>query len=189
MKTILSLISFGLSLVMFGQYDYEPSKKFPFGQPNPAGPEELMDWSSLIGECECKSVSRINQTTWADTVTMIWKFKYIMNGLAVQDETLKEDGSHSGSIRQFNSDSSKWYVHYYSSNSAANALPAWEGAKRDNGNIVLYRDSPAPNGTPGFYRLTFSDISDNGFNWAGEWTNKAETFTYPTWKIFCKRKD
>lgn len=30
-----------------------------------------------------------------------------MNGMAVQDETLKIDKAHSGSIRQFNTDSSK----------------------------------------------------------------------------------
>ena len=85
-----------------------------------------------------------------------------MNGMAVQDETLKEDGKHSGSIRQYNADSVKWYVHYYSSSSATSTLSSWEGNKMENGNIVLYRDQPAPNGTPGFYRLTFSNNLEKG---------------------------
>lgn len=189
MKTIttLTLLLFFIQSIS-AQYEYEPSEKNPFGALNPKAAKETADFAALIGKCECKSISRIDQNTWADTVAMTWTFKYIMNGMAVQDETLKADGAHSGSIRQFNTDSSKWYVHYYSSSAVVASLPSWEGAKMDNGNIVLYRDSPAPNGTPGDYRLTFSDANEKGFNWVGEWVNKGETFTYPTWKIYCKRE-
>ncbi|WP_420575695.1 hypothetical protein [Ekhidna sp.] len=189
MKTITYLLFSLFTIHALAQYDYEPSSKNPFGSPNPNGPEELNDWKLLIGQCTCKSVSRIDQNTWADTVMMTWTFKYIMNGMAVQDETLKKDGAHSGSIRQFNSDSSKWYVHYYSSSSAVTKLPSWEGSKKENGHIILYREQPAPNGNPGYYRLTFSNISEEGYDWVGEWVNEAETFAYPTWKIFCKKNE
>ena len=183
----LIFILFIIAHSLQAQYQYEPSVENPFGKLNPEAPEQTADFAPLIGTCTCKSVSRIDQNTWADTVMMDWTFKYIMNGMAVQDETLKEDGIHSGSIRQYNADSAKWYVHYYSTSSATPTLSSWEGNKRENGNIVLYRDQPAPNGMPGFYRLTFSNISEMGFNWAGEWVNKAETFTYPTWSILCRR--
>ncbi|MEQ9467138.1 MAG: hypothetical protein RLN88_06965 [Ekhidna sp.] len=190
MKKQLLLAAFTLSFTLsFSQYDYEPSGDFPYGRPNPNGPKELNDWKGVIGTCECKSVARLNQTTWTDTVNMIWTFKYIMNGMAVQDETLKEDGVHSGSIRQFNSDSSKWYVHYYSNAAATPTLGSWEGNKTQDGNIVLYKKSPSPNGLDGFYRLTFSEINEKGFNWVGEWVNESETFVYPTWQIFCNRKE
>lgn len=169
-------------------YEYEPSSAHPFGLPNPEAPKEIMDFAPLIGECNCQSVSRIDQTTWADTVAMTWRFKYIMNGMGIQDETLKADGKHSGSIRQFIADSSRWFVHYYSSNAPSTSLSVWEGNKSDNGNIILYRDQKAPNGMDGDYRLTFSAITAEGFNWTGEWVNKGETFVYPTWKIFCKKK-
>lgn len=189
MKTLITLMGLLCSLALLGQYDYEPSAEAPFGKPNPEGPKELLDWQPLIGTCDCQSVARISQTEWADTISMVWTFKYIMNGMGVQDETLKSDGINSGSIRQYSPDSSRWYVHYYSSNSPINQLPSWEGTKKENGKIILYRDSPAPNGMPGWYRLTFSNISDEGFDWAGEWVNKTETFTYPTWLIYCKRRD
>ena len=91
-----------------------------------------------------------------------------MNGLAVQDETIKEDGSHSRSIRQFKADSSRWYVHYYSLKGLSTTLPTWEGGKNEDGNIILYRDNTAPNETKGWYRLTFYDISDLGYKWIGE---------------------
>lgn len=188
MKTTMSLILLLSFQFLIAQYEYEPSDQNPYGLVNPNAPKETSDFASLIGFCQCKSISRIDQNTWADTVMMNWTFKYIMNGMAVQDETLKADGAHSGSIRQYNADSAKWYVHYYSSSTPVAKLPTWEGMKMENENIVLYRDSPAPNGTPGDYRLTFFDLTEQGFNWVGEWVNKAETYTYPTWKIFCKRE-
>mgnify|MGYP001071293633 CR=1 FL=1 len=179
---LLVLVSIHYS---FGQYGYEVNQENPFGKLNPAAPAQTADFSSLIGECKCKSQRRNPDKSWNDEVDMIWRWKYIMNGMAVQDETLKADGVHSGSIRQFNADSLKWYVHYYSTLSAVSSLPAWEGSKTKNGSIVLYREQAAPNGTEGFYRLTFYNITDEGFDWVGEWVNTEETFAYETWKINC----
>ncbi|MBT8185640.1 MAG: DUF4440 domain-containing protein [Eudoraea sp.] len=173
----------------FSQYNYEPSEAHPFGLPNPDAPQELLDFSPLIGECDCKSVSRNADQSWGDPIDMIWRFKYIMNGMAVQDETLKADGKHSGSIRQFIADSTLWYVHYYNSAAPSTTLPAWEGNKNEEGNIVLYREQKAPNGMEGSYRLTFSNISEEGFKWAGEWVSTDESIVYPTWTIDCKRKN
>lgn len=168
-------------------YSYAPSKKFPFGQLNPNAPTELGEYADLIGKCQCKSVARIDQNTWADSVDMTWTYEYILNGMAVQDETLKADGTHSGSIRQYDKDSSTWYVHYYTTRAPSNPLPAWKGGKTEDGKIVLFKDQSAPNGTEGFFRITFSDISSTGFNWEGAWMDKAETIVYPTWRIFCSK--
>lgn len=172
------------SLVSLSQYDYEPTKEHPFGRLNPDAPKELADYKSLIGNCDCKSVVRVDRDNWADTVDMKWAYRYIMNGLAVQDQTLRADGSHSGSIRQFNTDSSSWYVHFYSSGTSVPSLPTWSGGMEGN-NIVLYNEQAAPNGMEGLYRITFSDISSNGFNWEGAWTTKDESIIYPSWRIFC----
>ncbi len=189
-KLLLLFISISISSSFaIAQYDYEPSSENPFGKLNPAAFLQTGDFAPLIGESECKSQNRAADGTWNSKVDMIWRWKYIMNGMAVQDETLKADGTHSGSIRQFNTDSTKWYVHYYSSSSAVNSLPVWEGSKTDDGNIVLYREQAAPNGTEGYYRLTFYNITNDSFDWIGEWVNTAETFTFPTWKISCFKKE
>ncbi len=171
------------------QYAYEPSPEHPFGLPNPDAPQELLDWAPLIGECACTSVSRKADNSWGEPVAMTWRFKYIMNGTAIQDETLKADGAHSGSIRQFIPDSTSWYVHYYSNRSPSPRLPAWEGGKTETGEIVLKRDQKAPNGMDGYYRITFSGLDGSGYDWAGEWVSRDGSFVFPTWKIQCKRPE
>ncbi|RNC89342.1 MAG: nuclear transport factor 2 family protein [Allomuricauda sp.] len=188
MKANYVLVLCFLPLFLSAQYDYEPSTEHPFGLPNPEAPSEIMDFAPMIGECDCKSQNRNPDQSWAEPVDMVWRFKYIMNGMGVQDETLKADGGHSGSIRQFVSDSTKWYVHYYSNWAPTTTLSTWEGTKNENGNIVLYREQKAPNGMEGFYRLTFSNMSEKGFDWAGEWVNPDESIVYPTWKIQCAKR-
>ncbi len=188
MKSILYLV-FLCSSFCFSQNDYSVSETNPYGLPNPEAPEEIKDFQPLMGKCNCRSISRNQDQSWADAVDMTWEWKYIMNGMAVQDETLKADGKHSGSIRQFIADSSKWYVHYLSSGAPTTTLPTWEGNKKANGNIVLYRDQKAPNGMEGYYRLTFYDINKSGYKWIGEWVDKTEKIVYPTWKIECSKNE
>ena len=176
-----------LTLPVFSQQDYTATKQHPFGQLNPDAPKEISDFKELIGLCDCKSQSRNQDGTWAEELSMTWTFKYIMNGMAIQDETLKEDGKHSGSIRQFDVKNNFWNVYYYSANSSPKSLPVWTG-NRELDKIVLYKDQKSPTGNDGFYRLTFSDISEDGYNWVGEWTDKDEKIIYPTWKITCKKR-
>ncbi|RKS53458.1 hypothetical protein BC962_1709 [Gillisia mitskevichiae] len=188
LKLSIFIASFIFSLTSYAQYNYEVSNENPFGLPNPDAPAEIKDFESMIGECSCISTSRAPDGTWKDPVKMTWRFKYIMNGYAVQDETLKEDGAHSGSIRQFHEDENKWFVHYYSSATPSKALSIWEGGK-ENGKIVLSRDQKAPNGVDGFFRLTFYDMDNFGYKWIGEWVDKTKTTIYPTWKIECLKNN
>ena len=185
---LFTLLLLLISVITFAQYDYEVSEINPYGKYNAKAPKQLLDYKDLIGNCNCESQSRKPDGTWADPIKMTWKWKYIMNGTAIQDETLKEDGKHSGSIRQFDSDSLQWNVHYYSSLSTPSKLPTWRGVKTKDQKIILYKEHKAPNGTDGFFRITFYDITQEGFNWIGEWTDKNEKIIYPTWKIKCKKE-
>lgn len=182
------LILFALTTSQtYAQFDYAASAKIPFGALNPESPSQVGDYESLIGVSECVSIRRAPNGNWNDEVPMTWTFKYILNGTAVQDNTLKEDNTHSGSIRQFNPDSSAWYVHFFSSAASPNTLPTWKGNTSNNGDIILYKKQLAPNGQKGYYRLTFFDITTNSFNWVGEWVNENESIVYPTWKINCTK--
>ncbi|MCR9252910.1 MAG: hypothetical protein NXI20_20975 [bacterium] len=170
------------------QSKYDVSIENPFGLPNPEAPQEVKDFEPMIGICNCKSINRNPDGTWQDTVQMWWKFKYIMNGKAVQDETWKADGNHTGSIRQFNADSARWYVTFFNANTVSPKPSTWEGT-REGGQIVLDKPQPAPNGFDGFSRLTFFDFSDEGYNWKGEWVSADGSIVYPFWQIFCTRPE
>jgi hypothetical protein len=185
---IISALLFS-SIALNAQYSYESSNEFPFGKPNPNAPEQIRDFQPLIGICDCKSYTANQDGSWADPVNMTWEWKYIMNGMAVQDMTLKMDGGHSGSIRQYNTENNTWYVHYYSTSGVPNPLPVWEGGKVNN-DIILFKKQKAPNGFEGFYKIIFSDISTNGFNWLGTWVDKKEngTISFPLWKIECAKQ-
>lgn len=189
MKIRYGLVLFFSTVFVMAQSEYEPSETNPFGLKNPAAPEQLDDLKPFIGLCDCNSQRANQDGSWGEAVKMTWKFKYIMNGMAIQDETLKDDGAHSGSIRQFNADSLKWYVHYYASSSATPKLSSWEGVKNKDGRIILYKPQKAPNGVDGFSRLTFYDISKVGYKWIGEWVDTSEKVTFPFWKIDCTRRE
>lgn len=123
MTKYLSLLLLFSSLVVSAQYNFSASKKVPYGKANPDAPKQIKDYESLIGVSNCKSSTKNQDGTWSEGVDMIWTWKYILNGMAIQDETLKADGTHSGSIRQFIADSSKWYVHWFSSKSPSTIFP------------------------------------------------------------------
>jgi len=186
-NSCLSFLSLLFVSLMMGQAPYEANPDQPFGKLNPEAPKETGQYKDLIGTCDCISTKRNQDQSWAASQKMTWTFKYIMNGTAVQDETIKEDGSHSGSIRQFVADSSKWYVHWYSNITPSTSLPTWSGGMEGN-NMVVYRPQKAPNGMDGQTRLSFSNISKNGFHWALEWIDETGKIVYPTWKITCEKQ-
>ncbi|MFD1614766.1 hypothetical protein [Gelatiniphilus marinus] len=57
------------------------------------------------------------------------------------------------------------------------------GRPKINDKIVHYKAQKAPNGTDGFYRLTFYHISKLGY----KWVDKTESVIFPTWKIECAK--
>lgn len=169
-------------------YQFEPSARAPYGEINSKAPDQLKDFVPMIGESNCQSMSRNSDGSWDEAQNMLWRFKYIMNGMAIQDETLKADGKHSGSIRQFILDENAWFVHYYSTGKPTKELPAWKGNKNKDGDIVLLRDQKSGSGLDGKSRLTFYNIKETGFDWVGEWVSDDQKVVYPFWKITCKKK-
>ena len=159
---LICAIALLASCLVFSQQEYEPTDDYPFGRPNPEAAEQVKEFGPMIGLSDCESTMRKPDGTWDKTLNMVWKFRYILNGHGVQDETWIEDGKSAGSIRQFIADSNKWYVHYYSNKFPSTTLPAWEGTRAD-GKIVLYRDQKAPNGMDGKYKITFYDFTDEGY--------------------------
>ncbi|MEP2937748.1 MAG: hypothetical protein ABJM06_03780 [Gilvibacter sp.] len=190
MKQLYLWLSLTLLLptTLLGQYDYEANGIHPYGRPNPEAPSQILDFDAMIGECDCQSTRRKPDGTWGKPEPMLWRFKYIMNGMAIQDETLKPNGAHTGNIRQFIADSSKWYVHYYSNSRPSTTFPVWEGGKKEK-EIVLYRDQKAPNGAEGYYKIRFYDMSKRGYKWSGAWVSADESIVFDNWNIVCVRPE
>lgn len=184
---LLLLLPHWATAQTISKYSFESSDKHPFGQVNPKAPKQTADFAHMIGLSECVSVNRNPDGTWQDTVKMEWKFKYILNGMGVQDETWKENRLYAGSIRQYNADSSQWYVSYYATGFVSNILPSWHGNSQE-GKIMLIKKQKSPNGLDGYSRLTFYNISNDSFQWIGEWVDDQETIVYPFWKISCTKK-
>lgn len=165
---------------------YKPSADHPFGLPNPDGPEQLADFAPLIGTCACKSVFRNQDGSWQAPLQMVWKFKYILNGTAIQDEVWRENELYASSLRQFHRDSAKWVVTYFSYPAVSTTPGVWLGQKTGE-EIVLTKAQNAPNGMDGFSQLSFFEIQDSGFNRKGEWVSTDGTTRYPFWNIILQQ--
>ena len=181
---MLLLAAFSFGLAQQGMYD--AGDRYPYGHINPDAPPQLSDFAEMVGQCECKSVQRNPDGTWQDTLQMRWQFKYILNGLAIQDETWRENGFYATSIRQFNKDSLNWVVSYYSSKFVTNTVSVWTG-NREGDEITLKMPQKSPQGYDGFNRLTFYKITNQGFRWRGEWLDLTGKVIYPFWNIECRK--
>ena len=167
----------------------EPSKKLPYGRLSTSTVAPTNDFDKLIGVCDCKSVSRQADGKWADTLSLKWRWKYIMNGNGVQDEGWfgsKENPSYFTSIRSYDKINKQWYVSYFTPN--LSAIPSTWTGRKEGENIVLKRATKTPNGKNATSVLTFFDITHQGFNWEGKIENpEFPNGEYIFWKIFCKK--
>jgi len=173
---------------MRSQHENDPSPANPYGRAHPDAPEQVRDFEKMMGVCDCKSVRRNPDQSWGDTLELEWRFKYILNGWGVQDETWIGNGTYATSIRQFQPDSGYWVVSYHSSGSVATQPRVWLGGNEGK-NIVLRQPQTAPGrGIPGISQLTFYGITEEGFRWKGEWIDSAGTIVYPFWMIDCRKR-
>jgi len=166
----------------------EPSTENPYGRSNASEVSQLNDYDQLIGVCSCRSTRLQQDGSWSKPVLLKWKWKYIMNGNGVQDEGWYGDEknvSYFTSIRLYDATKKHWYVTYFAPNQTKEP-DTWTGGLVDK-NIVLKGDIKTPSGNV-FSILTFSNISDKGFDWEGKILNSEEdTIGRSFWKITCEK--
>lgn len=166
---------------------YEASDEYPFGRKSPKAATQIDDFLPMIGICDCTSARRAPDGSWPDTTRKVWQFEYALNGTAIQDRSWA-DNFYATSIRQIHVDSNVWVVNYSTFPGVSTIGGIWLGGKAGN-DIVLEKPQQAPNGMDGISRLTFYNISDEGFDWKGEWVNDSMGIVFPFWKIWCQKRN
>tara|TARA_R110002073_G_scaffold89852_6_gene212518 strand:- start:36200 stop:36802 length:603 start_codon:yes stop_codon:yes gene_type:complete len=167
----------------------ESNKDYPFGKANEKAPKEIKDFDLLIGDCTCKSLQYNAKGLPGDTIPLKWKWRYILNGNGVQDDGwYGNDTIQSAftSIRILNPQTKKWQVPFFTPNMTSNPS-IWNGGKED-GEIILRRPYKVQDSIEVVSTLTFSSISNQGFNWVGESFFPATNSSNVFWKIWCKKE-
>jgi len=163
---------------------YEPDQQFPFGRRNPAAPAELAQLDFMIGRNQCDE-EKLNAASgeW-ESGARSWDAYYFMNGYAIRDSG-RSGASTNGNIRLFDVLEKQWKVSFFSMPSYGTGV--WAGGLEGE-NMVLMQPQKAPSTDfDGFSRLTFSNISSQGFDWTGEWVSADDSVVFTFWRIQCSK--
>lgn len=163
---------------------YEPSKQFPFGRPNPKAPAELRQFAFMVGQCDCvDSIRNASTKNQWQSRNRVWDGKYIMNGTAIQDGQ-SSDKLNSLNIRVYDPKTKQWMVTFIANPTYNSGV--WKG-KKEGEKMIMRKAFTTSNGVKGESRLTFYNISKQGFSWKGEFVSDDGTIVYAFWKIHCKK--
>ena len=167
------------------QNSYAPGPEHPFGQRNPDAPPETAQFDFMIGEFSCTDKVRNADGEWEE-IEAIWTASYFLNGYGVQDRYWSERNATSN-IRIFDPVEKQWNITFFDTSGSPGGV--WRGGKEGE-NMVFRQAQTAPSGTEGVSRLTFSNITDNRFEWvgafvAGEGTD--QEFIFEFWTSSCQK--
>ncbi len=162
---------------------YEPSEAYPFGRKNPNAPRELSQFEFMIGISDCQDSIRNPNGSWI-SFPSIWKAKYFLNGMAIQDNYFNPQNPTSN-LRLFDPKSKTWKVTYVQIN-RGHFVGTWEGRKEEN-KIILKREQKTRDGDTVLNRLTFYNISKSGYDWVSEIISP-DGSVQANWKQSCKKR-
>lgn len=160
---------------------YEASPAFPNGRIHPEAPRELAQFSFMIGAHECVDRRRNEDGEWIE-FQAIWNARYFLNGFAIQDHYFAPDFQTSN-IRIYDANEGAWKVTFFSSPKYSSGT--WRGNRKEN-SIVLER-MVGVEPSKSISRLTFFDISEQGFEWKAELIADGQPIAL-SWTSSCKRK-
>ena len=164
--------------MLFNEFDMSPEHHF--GRPNPAMPPGFQQFHFMIGEFACEDELWMNGA-WKK-MQGVWITNYTLNGYAIQDHYRNE--MYAGtSLRLYNQQEDHWQVHFFGMPGGHTGV--WVGGKIED-RIVLTSEQQAPDGSTVTSRLSFSQITESGFEWLGERITADGTVT-PTWRISARR--
>lgn len=135
--------------------------------------------NDLIGTWVAKGLSMNPDGTWqTDTTTSTWIWYKILQDKAIQDDwyanttpdKLKEAASTGTNIRIYNKDEEKWYMGWIDTfNYKLQSFTATE----ENGSLTMEGNNVQGRSI----RNVFSNVTDNSFEWAQQWSfDKGKTW-------------
>ncbi len=152
---------------------------------NPDAPSETELLGQLIGTWDAEQTILNSDGTWGEPKNSKWKWYYILDGHAIQDDWITLDSLNNESIvgtniRIFNPDENKWYMAWIDK---TNRRLATFTALNENGIVKM-------NGTNAkgrHIKNTFYNFSESEFDWQQEWTfDEGKSWVIVT-KIHCAR--
>ena len=140
-----------------------------YGEFNPDAPIEAKILGQFAGLWEAEQTVRKQDGSWSDQKkSSLWKWYYILDGHAVQDDWITVDSLNQKqvagtNIRIYNAEEKLWYMSWID---RANRKLATFTAIND-GDIVIMDGTNAKGRR---VRNTFYNIKPNEFDWKQEWT-------------------
>lgn len=156
----------------------EPSPSYPYGRLNREAPPETKQFAFMIGEFDCVDKRPGKDGKWVES-KVVWNSSYFLNGAGIQDKFWSPSTVASGT-RIFNKNKGKWIVDYFQTKPRYFA-GTWEGKKEGDKMIMRLKQGENEN------RLTFHNITKDGFDWIGESVTK-DGKANPFWIITCQRR-
>lgn len=163
MRTLLLIVFAGLALgADYGAY--EPSPAYPHGRPHPEAPAELAQFAFMIGAHSCNDRMRQPDGSWNEFPTR-WNARYFMNGFGIQDHYWTPSAFTTTNLRIFDAAAKRWKVTFFAMPNYSSGT--WEG-KQEGERMVMRQTTELPDGRTRESRLTFYEISAEGFRWKSE---------------------
>lgn len=160
--------------------------KKPASGLSPDAPPETEVLGKLIGSWDVEQSFITSDGTWSDTRRYAkWKWYYILDGQAIQDDwiiidSLKNEHTTGTNIRIYNPGEKQWYMAWI--DKTYRRLAPFT-AVNDSGKVIM----DGTNARGRHIKNIFYNITDNEFDWRQEWTfDEGKTWTVVT-KIHGKR--
>ena len=163
--------------------DFDP------GELNPDAPPETAILGQLAGIWDVEQEVRNQDGSWRATGTAEWRWYFILDGHAIQDDWIKPAAAESGdakpsfgtNLRIYNADTASWEMAWIDSNNRN--LASFTAVNVDD-TVVMTGQNP----TGRQVRNTFFDMEAETFEWVQEWTFDEGSTWVPVARIHARRR-
>lgn len=142
---------------------YEPSETFPFGRLHPQAPPETTQYAFMIGEWSCDEQRRRPGEPW-QTFPSKMVATYFLNGYGIRNYTYMPTAA-AAMTYAYDLSNEVWQI---TNVTAPDFRPTeWVG-RQEGDTMIAETESVGPQGTPVTLRITFFNMTSDGYEWRME---------------------